>query len=134
MYRIFTVLKFALICIGNIVVGVLISQYINDKIYEICRYIAGETQIKDKDKDKKLSLPEGVKILSFIFKWKSRLSFLCWLLFFVIGCYLFSGWYTFIFIIMSINQLSESIKDFNLSSNNEKIENMVRCGLLFVDN
>ncbi len=75
MYRIFTVLKFALICIGNIVVGVLISQYINDKIYEICRYIARETQIKDKDK--KLSLPEGVKILSFIFKWKSRLSFLC---------------------------------------------------------
>nr|QBK89222.1 MAG: hypothetical protein LCMiAC02_03170 [Mimivirus LCMiAC02] len=115
-------------CIGNIVVGISISQFINNKIYEICRYIAGERYVKDKEK--KLSLPEGIKILSFIFKWKSVLNSVCGLLFFVIGYYLFSGWYTFIFIIISTYQFSQSIKDFDLFSNKKKIEDMARCGLL----
>lgn len=126
----FTILKpiwYSHIFIGNIVFGILTSQYIDDKIYEICRYTAGEIYVKDKEKE--LSLPEGIKILSFIFKWKSVLNLLCGL-FFVIVYYLFSGWYTLWFIFISMNQFYHSIKDFNLSYNKKKIEDMARCGLL----
>ncbi len=124
IYIMFIVLMY----IGNMFIGALISQNINDKIYDICRYIAGKKYVKDKNK--KLSLPKGVKVLSFTLKWNSILNLVCGSLFLIIGLYFLSGWYKVLFIFISMYQFYESKQNFDTFFNKTKMEHMVKIGFL----
>ncbi len=98
--------------IGNIVLSLLISRkIINGKIHDICRYIAEKKYVKDKNK--KLSFPEDVKVLYFALKLSSILNLVCMLLFLIIGLHFLSGWFKIMFILISTEQFYNSLDDFS---------------------
>ncbi len=124
----FTVLIFIVMCIGNIIVGAIISILINDKIYKICRDIAAEKYVKAKNKE--LSLLEGIKVLSFTLKLNSILNLVCGLLFLVIRYYFLYGWFKTLFIIISACQFFQLKQNFDTFSNKTKMGNMVEIEFL----